>query len=123
MSTVSVKVNNQASVFVFITGDPNWDDQQLMVNGEVIHSPYTLAPGQNATVSVTWDAPGADEMMGVIFSITRDANYDFYQLAIGQDQESGNLAVTNEFSSGQPPFRFTVSDQAPWSMSTAFENA
>lgn len=120
MSTVLVNVVNQASIEVFVSGDPNWDDQELMVNGQTIHAPYLLASGKSAAVSVNWDAPPAEEMMGVIFSQTPPANTDFYQLAIGADPGSGNLAVTSDNSSGKPAFSYTIGDQAPWSMGMTF---
>lgn len=119
MSTVVVNVSNQAGVDVFVSGDPNWDDQQLMVDGETIDEPYLLASGNSAAVSVNWDAPPADEMMGVWFSRTPPANTDAYALAIGADS-TGNLAVTSDNSFGNPGFQFTTSDQAPWSMTMTF---
>lgn len=122
MSTVLVNVVNQASIDVFVSGDPNWDDQQLMVDGQTIDSPYTISPGGAAAVSVNWSAPPAEEMMGVIFSETRSANTDFYQLAVGADPGTGNLAVTSDNSSGELTFRFTARDQTPWSMGMIFEN-
>jgi hypothetical protein len=123
MSSVVVTVTNRAGLDVFVSGDPNWDDQQLMVDGEVISSPYALTAGVTVTVSVNWDAPAAEEMMGVIFAQTKSVNDQFYQLAAGQDPNSGNLAITSENSFGTLAFRYSVSNQAPWSMTMTFENA
>ncbi|MEA2164783.1 MAG: hypothetical protein QOK37_2910 [Thermoanaerobaculia bacterium] len=122
MNSVVVTVTNRAGVDVFVSGDPNWDDQQLMVDGQVISSPYALSTGGTITVSVNWDAPAAEEMMGVIFAQTKVGNDDFYQLAVGQDPNTGNLAITSEYSFGTLAFRYSLSNQAPWSMTMTFEN-
>jgi hypothetical protein len=121
MSSVVVTVTNRADVDVFVSGDPNWDDQQLMVDGQVISSPYTLSMGGTITVSVNWDGPAEEEMMGVIFAQTKDGK-DAYQLAVGKDPKTGNLAITSENSYGSLVIRYSVSNQALWSMTMTFEN-
>ena len=121
MSSVTVAVSNAAGMDVYVSGDPNWDDQQLMVDGEVIRSPYALPTGSISIVSVNWDSPAAEEMMGVIFGQTKSTNDNSYHLAVGQDPDSGDLAVTVEHSFGTPAMRYVVSEQAPWSMTMTFE--
>jgi hypothetical protein len=121
MSSVVVTVTNRAGVDVFVSGDPNWDDQQLMVDGQVISSPYTLSTGGTITVSVNWEGSAEEEMMGVIFAQTKSGN-DAYQLAVGQDPNTGNLAITSENSYGSLAIRYSVSNQAPWSMTMTFEH-
>lgn len=123
MSDVVVTLTNGADVDVFVSGDPNWDDQELKVDGQVIQGSYTLAKGETVGLSVSWNAPAEEEMMGVIFGQTARSNDHFYQLAIGQDPGTGDLAVTRVDSFGSLAFRYTTSDQGPWSMRMAFENA
>jgi hypothetical protein len=123
MSDVVVTLTNRADVDVFVSGDPNWDDQELKVDGQVIRGPYTLAKGGPVTLSVSWNAPAEEEMMGVIFGQTKSSNDNFYQLAIGQNPGTGDLAVTRVEPFGSLAFRFTTSDLRPWSMSIVFENA
>ena len=59
MSRPTVTVKNNASYDIFVSGDPNWDDQILLVNGEPIDRPYPLTPGSSIKVSVDWDGAGA----------------------------------------------------------------
>ena len=122
MSTVLVNATNRSDTDVFVSGQPDWDDQQLMVNGETIQGAYKLPDGETVAVSVNWDAPPAEEMMGVVFSPDRSANTGFF-LAVGEDPATGNLAVTSNNSFGELTFRFTVADQEPWSLAMTFENA
>ncbi len=125
MSKPIVTAANHSTHEVFIAGDPNWDDQQLLINGQVATDVYTLATGQTATVSVAWDGAGDSSMMGVIFSQVKD--YDggrkFYQQEVGQVPETGNLGVTEESIFGPPAFRYALSNQTPWSMTMNFTDA
>jgi len=124
MSNPVVTVKNNASIDIFVDGDPNWDDQELMIDGKAITGIYTLTKGTTVTVSVKWESRGAEQMIGVIFAQTKnyDAGGAFYQLAVGQDQ-AGNLAVTEEDAHGKLNIRYTLSDQAPWSMTMNFTGA
>ncbi|HEV7506222.1 MAG TPA: hypothetical protein VGS07_15050 [Thermoanaerobaculia bacterium] len=127
MSNPVVTAKNNTSRDLYVAGDPNWDDQQLMVNGNVITEPYTLTKGSTAMVSVGWEGPGEELMMGVIFS--EAANYDgpgvgFYQLSVGQDPKTGNLAVTEGGPNGGTlHIQYTLSDQTPWTMKMDFTDA
>ena len=123
MGNPVVTVLNNSHRDIFIDGDPNWDDQILKVNGKPIERPYKLNESASVKVSVDWDEPGAELMMGVIFADA--ANYDygnvgFYQLSIGQELGSGNLGVTDGDASGKPLVRYTVDDQNPWFMTMIF---
>jgi hypothetical protein len=122
MNNVVVAVTNRASVDVFVSGDPNWDDQELLVDGQLILSAYMLSQGTTISVSVSWGAAGDERMMGVIFSQTESANDQFYQLTVGQDSTTGNLAITSGTSFGTLQFEYTLGDQAPWSMTMTFED-
>jgi hypothetical protein len=125
MSNPIVTVRNSASANVFVDGDPNWDDQELIIDGKPATGIYTLAPGATITVSVDWGQPAAELMMGVIFADTTNYNSGgaFYQESVGQDPSTGNLAITDTNTLGNPNFKYTVGDQAPWSMTINFTNA
>jgi hypothetical protein len=126
MSNPIVTVQNHSHHDIFVDGDPNWDDQVLKINGESVDSTYTLTPGATIKVSVDWDSAGSEEMMGVIFADAKD--YDaggvgFYQLSIGQDVDTGKLAVTDPFINGEPHEKYKLKDQAAWSMTMDFVDA
>ncbi len=123
MSNPVVTVSNQSTHNIYIDGDPNWDDQILKIDGKRSHGVYTLVPGAAVTVSVNWNGPGDDMMMGVIFADA--ANYDaggigFYQLAFGQDPESGNLGVTDCYVNATPQVAYSLQDQTPWTLTMPF---
>lgn len=122
MNNPVVTVKNNASIDVYVDGDPNWDDQKLLINGRPARGIYQLAKGGTVKVSVNWDHPPDDRMMGVIFADKRD--YDrgggFYQQEIGQNPKTGKLGVTDDSESGKPKIRYTLSDQAPLSMTMTF---
>ena len=97
MSNPIVTVKNHSSQNVYIEGDPNWDDQTLLLNNQPAHGIYTLAPDQSAQLSVDWSGAGREYVMGVIFADGPD--YDsggagFYQMIIGQLKDSGLLVLT-----------------------------
>jgi hypothetical protein len=123
MSKPVVTVKNNANRDIFVAGDPNWDDQQLIVNDRPLTDSYTLTKGATATVSVDWEGAGEEGMIGVIFSDTK--NYDapgagMYQLTVGQEPSSGKLGITDDFTSGEPDFHYTLGDQTPWTMKMDF---
>jgi hypothetical protein len=127
MSKPVVTAKNNTSRDIYVAGDPNWDDQQLIVNGNVITETYTLTKGGTITVSVDWEGPGEELMMGVIFSEAPnydDAGVGFYQLSVGQDPKTGNLAVTEGGPNGGAlHIKYTLSDQTPWTMKMDFTDA
>jgi hypothetical protein len=122
MSKPVVTVKNNASRDISVEGDPNWDDQQLLINDQVITRAYTLTKGATITVSVNWEDPGDELMIGVIFSaIGGDGSY---QLSVGQEPETGNLGVTDgDPGDGELDIKYTLSDQTPWSMKMDFTDA
>jgi hypothetical protein len=122
MSKPVVTVKNKASRDISVEGDPNWDDQELMVNDQVITRAYTLTRGATITVSVNWDGAGEELMIGVIF--TAVGGDGSYQLSVGQEPETGNLGVTDgDPSDDTLDIQYKLSDQAPWSMKMDFTDA
>ena len=121
MSNPVVTVENHASIDIFIGGNPNWDDQRVLFNGR--HKwRYKLTPGKSIKVSVKWNYRAADEMMGVDFAQTEIYGDPLFYVAVGQDQ-TGNLAITDADQYGELLIQYTVSDQAPWSMTMTLTDA
>ncbi|OHX10435.1 hypothetical protein [Chromobacterium sphagni] len=121
MSKPIVTVKNHSSRDIFIDGDPNWDDQVLLIDGQPQERIYLLASDQSVQISVDWDGQGNELMMGVIFADGPDYDYGgdgFYQLSIGQEPRSGNLGVTD--GGGDAKVQYTVGQQTPWTMTMDF---
>jgi hypothetical protein len=113
-----VTVKNESSRDLFVEGDPNWDDQQLLIDNNPTHSIYTLSEGASIVVSVV----GGDDM-GIVFAESKDyesSDGGFYQLEIGHVPGTDNLAVTGIFPYGQLNVLYTISDQQPSSMTMHF---
>jgi len=127
MTNPVITVNNNSSHDVYVDGDPNWDDQVLHINGKRVHSVYTLAQGLSIEVSVNWEGPGDELMLGVIFADAAQYDYGsnvgFYQLSFGQAPATGNLDVTDSYINGEPQVQYSVADQTPWSMTMTFVDA
>ena len=124
MSNPIVTIKNHSSHNVYIEGDPNWDDQKLLLNNKPSHRLHTLAPKHSVELSVKGASAATAEMMGVIFADGKD--YDsggagFYQMTIGQLKDSGLLDVTD--STGEAKVSYTVSQQTAWSMTLDFTNS
>lgn len=119
MDSMAVTVTNDSSRNIFIAGDPNWDDQELTIDGQPVNRPYELAPGSSAVVGIVDDY----NEVGVIFAGARDYDYSgtwFYQQTIGPDPDTGNLSVTDDNPFNSPPVVYTLADQAPLSMTMRF---
>ena len=125
MSNPTVTVRNNSSRPLFIAKDPNWDDMVLMVDGKDQDKSYTLTKGGSCTISVAWDGSGDEEMLGAM--ISEAANYDgknvgVYEVAIGQDPQTGNLNVTDSNPMGDLHVRFSVGDATPWAATMTFQD-
>ena len=119
-----VTVSNSSSHKVYIEGDPNWDDQKLLLNDKPMHGVHTLAPNHSVQLSVRDASAGNAGMMGVIFADGRGYNSGgagFYQLTIGQSEDGGLLDVTD--GDGRAKVRYMVSQQTEWSMTMDFTNS
>jgi hypothetical protein len=115
MADLVLTVKNDSSHVLFISGDPNWDDQVLTIDGTPQDQPFTLSVGSSASVTAGYTE------MGVMFSTVPD--YDSgpaYQLSIGPDPDTGNASVTDGNSWGPPPMKYTLSDQTPLSATMTF---
>ncbi|POA99386.1 hypothetical protein C2134_06940 [Chromobacterium sinusclupearum] len=124
MSHPVVTVKNHSSRHVYIEGDPNWDDQVLLLNNQPLPKLYSLAPDKSIQLSVDWSGPGNEYMMGVIFADGPDYDYGgdgFYQLTIGQSNDSGLLGVTD--GDGHAKVSYSVGQQTAWGMVMDFADS
>lgn len=104
----------------------HWDDQVLLVSGKRLRGKHKLAKGSRATITQPhhgFSEEGDELMMGVVFS--EDSTSDRYGtssfvLTIGKKPD---LGVTEAYTHGELPVRYTVSDQTPWSMTLEFRDA
>jgi hypothetical protein len=118
MGSLAVTAKNDSSHDIFISGDPNWDDQELTFDGQSGKRSDRLAPGSSVVVGISIDY----NEMGVIFSGAPDydSNTWAYQLSLGLDPESGNQSVTDTNSWGSPTVEYVLQDQKPLSMTMLF---
>lgn len=119
MGSLAVTVKNDASLDLYISGDPNWDDQVLTIDGEPQEQVCILHPGSSVVVGLTVDY----NEMGVIFASGDNYDYDpgiwLYQLTIGPGA-GGNLTVTDGEPMKDPTAHYTLADQEPLSMTMTF---
>lgn len=126
MSNPCVTVQNNSSRDVFVSGDPNWDDQELFINGKLLEGTWLVSKGESVEASVDWGGTSGDEnMMGIIFS--EEENYDFgklgfFQMTIGRDQETGNLGVTDCYTKEPLTIKYNSTSQKLWTFTLGFED-
>lgn len=128
MTDPVVRVINHASQKVCIAGDPNWDDQALLVNGRTANRTRCFAPGTQAQVSIRLgaDTTPDEQLMGVIFADGKDFDYGragAYQTTVGHHPDSGLIGVTNEHIIRTPAVQYSVGNQTQWSMDMTFTDS
>ena len=128
MSDGIVHVSNQSSRDIFICGDPNWDDQILILNGRPKARPYRLPPGRSAELFVPAEDNGEidSHALGVIVADGKDFDYGSsgaYQATIGRQQETGWLGVTDESVLNAPAVRYSTTSEGSLSMKMEFVDA
>ena len=125
MSDAIVRIGNGSSRDIFIQGDPNWDDQILILNGRPKAKPFRLPPGHSAELFVPAEDNGEIDAyaLGVIVADGRDVDYGSagaYQTTIGRQQETGWLGVTDESVLNAPSVRYSTASEGPLSMKMEF---
>ncbi|WP_434635040.1 hypothetical protein [Chromobacterium sp. CV08] len=117
MSLATVTVKNHSSHDIYIDGDPDWDGQALLIDGQPLQRGYRLPPDWTAEIGTTWRGPGSERMLGVIFADGPAYGQDgdgFYRLSIGQLPDGGLLDVTD--GDGEAKIRYTACPQTEWAM-------
>lgn len=121
MSNPVLVVESKTAKDIYVSGDPNWDDQVLIINGSTDVGYGRVTEGTPATVSVDWGENPPDElMMGVIISEQKYGNESAYQLSIGVDPDSGKMGVAEPYSYGDPTIQYTARDQTSTSVTLVF---
>ena len=123
MNVVNAVIQNSSTVGLNLSGDPNWDDQVLLVNGKRLQSEaFLIAPGLSAIACVVWgDALPTDSMMGIL---VEDGAGGSFQLTIGQDPGIQKMAVTDPdpYIYGSPKVNYVTTVQTEWSVTLVFRD-
>jgi hypothetical protein len=108
MKTVNLAmmVRNLSSIPIVLTYDPNWDDQQLWINGK-LNTTYTLNPNDRATMfspKFSLEDLTDPNLLGIIFSSDAKAESNFYQFTMGCTDEKV-FGITDSNTIGEPKFK------------------
>lgn len=126
MNEISVTVQNNTSRNLYVTGDPNWDDQVLWINHKLAHGAFLISVGLSALVSMKWDeSPPNENMMGIIISEASnpdDGSGGFYQLTIGENPSAQKMSVTDSYVYGAVKEKYIEVGQSAWSLALVFSN-
>ena len=127
MSNACIVISmNETSEDLIIDGDPNWDDQELRIDGKIIHSAYTSPKGESVAASVRgWaNDEGNNMMMGIWYSGSNNnnQNQNTFQFTIGQNHD-GLMDVTENFPLPPMSIKYTVVAQTKWIVVLKFEDA
>ncbi len=117
---------NETSGDLIIDGDPNWDDQQLLIDGVDVYSPYNSISGQSVAASVQAfdDNDDGSELMMGIFYVGPDndgENRNNFMMTIGQNSE-GLMSITEVNPLEPMTIKYTVITQTKWTLVLKFEN-
>jgi hypothetical protein len=108
----TVLMVNRAKASITIDRDPNFDDMQLIFNGNTTSGSYTLDPGQQVHVGSTY---GND--MGVCLTYGGDERY--MELGINPDPDTKPTVfavISDSEDDGSGPLAYTVADQTAVAM-------
>lgn len=127
MSNASTVVSmNNTSGNLIIDGDPNWDDQELRIDGTIINSPYTSPKGQAVAASVDgWGAnDGNENMMGIWYvgPNNNNENQNNFMMTIGQNSQ-GLMDITDVTPLPPMSIKYTIVTQTKWILVLKFEDA
>ncbi len=127
MSIESIVVSiNATSGDLMIDGDPNWDDQQLLIDGVLINSPYTSSSGESVGASVEgWgENDGNEYMMGIWYvgPNNNHENQNNFQMTIGQNSD-GLMDITEVYPLNPMTIKYTVVARSKWALVLKFEDA
>ncbi len=127
MSNASIVVSiNATSGDLIIDGDPNWDDQQLRIDGVIINSPYTSPSGQSVGARVDgWgENDGNENMMGIWYvgPNNNNENQNNFMMTIGQNSD-GLMDVTEVDPLDPMTIKYSVVTRTKWILVLKFEDA
>lgn len=127
MNSSIVVCINATSKNLKIDGDPNWDDQKVRIDGDLVSSIYSLQPGESVGVSLEnqWTDKAAKNnhnMMGFMFSGEKDnyENQNTFQITIGRNRES--IMSITDFDTFKPMrIKHNVIARTKWLVVVKFE--
>ncbi len=127
MSNASTVISmNNTSGNLIIDGDPNWDDQELRIDGKIINSPYTSPKGQDVAASVYgWgENDGNENMMGIWYvgPNNNNENQNNFMMTIGQNDQ-GLMSITDITPLPPMSIKYSVVAQTKWTLVLKFEDA
>lgn len=104
-------VQSKTAKNVYVSGDPNWDDQVLILNGSTDEGYALATEGSPVTASVDWSYPPDRLMMGVLISEQKYGDQSAYQLTIGVNPDTGKMDVTEPDSYGDPGIQYSITER------------
>lgn len=123
MTIVSTTLKNNSNQTFYVSGDPNWDDQQLIINGEVAYSSVLIGQNESVLVEVDWGSNAPDELMvGLYLSGDKYANKDVLGITIGENPKTQLLDVTECNELGLPHITYQVSEATMWSLTLSLSS-
>jgi len=128
MNSSIVVCINATSKNLKIDGDPNWDDQEVCIDGKLIKSCFSSQPGESVGVSVNtqWtdeSAKNNHNMMGFLFSgeNDNDENQNTFQMTIGRNQED-LMSITDIDTFKPMTIEHNVIARTKWLVVVQFED-
>lgn len=126
MANASTVVSiNHTSGDIIIDGDPNWDDQELRIDGVIMTSPYRSQSGQSVGASVDgWEEDGNNaNMMGIFYVGPSNQNekHNNFMMTIGQNDD-GLMSITDVTSLQPMTIKYSVVSQTKWILVLKFED-
>lgn len=104
VAKVTLIVKNHASADITLAGDPNWDDQAVKYNGRHRKKPVVLKPGKSCAMSVDWNQPADELMMGVC--IAQAGAEGLLSLTVGH--ADGTMTITENSTACDPKVGYTI---------------
>lgn len=115
MAIVSMTLKNNSNQTLYVLGDPNWDDQQLIIDGEAVYGSVSIAQSETILVEVKWPLDTPQElMMGIYISEDKYADNNFLIITLGENSETKLLDVTECDKVGSPKEIYQVSEASVW---------
>ena len=123
MANPVLVVKSDTEIPLYVSGDPNWDDQVLILNGSTDQGYAEASEGSPVTASVEWNFPPDSLMMGVYVSQGELNSQDFYSLSIGVDPDSGLMGVTDSVLFGSPTVTYAITGQTEDTVTLTFTDS
>ena len=112
LSYPCITMTNNTQARLTIENDPNWDDQQLLVNGKILHDlDYDLATAETLSVCGLWSE----------FGLNLYPNGNFVAITVLNDDGSNLTKLTNIYDTNNS-FNYSILKQTPNQLSITINN-